>query len=93
MVVDVRINAPKARRRLISISNWEERQAIDQAKELFHGVDCGISGPEGDYRKRLYLCDKASKRSCNAEKFQSKKRMTSISLQPSTRKMKKALSD
>jgi len=58
LVVDVTENSPKAKRRLISITQAEERNKLDQAKSLFQGIECGSEGPEGDYRKRLYQLEK-----------------------------------
>ena len=32
----------------------QERQVLDQVARLFERVDCGVTGPEGNYRQRLY---------------------------------------
>lgn len=63
LVVDVTENSPKVKRRLISITQAEERNKLDQAKSLFQGIECGSEGPEGDYRKRLYQLEKLSRNS------------------------------
>lgn len=54
MVIDIRNSYARARRRLILVQTPEERQALDNTIRLLEGIDCSASGPEGDYRKRLY---------------------------------------
>jgi TPR repeat protein len=58
LIIDVSDNAPKTKRRLVPLVTTEEREAVDRVKLLFQGIDCGISGPEGNYRKRLYRLEK-----------------------------------
>ena len=58
LIIDVSDNAPKTKRRLVCVETMEEREAIDRAKFLFQGIDCGTGGPEGNYRKRLYQLEK-----------------------------------
>lgn len=58
LIIDVSKNAPKTKRRLVSLETTEERAAVDRAKLLFQGIDCGTRGPEGSYRKRLYHLEK-----------------------------------
>ena len=36
------------------IRTAQERQLLDQVVRLFERVDCGVAGPEGNYRQRLY---------------------------------------
>lgn len=54
LVVDVRAQYARGKRRLIMVETPEERQAIDRIKRLLDGTDCGPDGPEGRYRQRLY---------------------------------------
>lgn len=42
----------KSKRRLILVTNEEQRQILDRAKQLFKPVECSANGPEGNYRKR-----------------------------------------
>lgn len=58
LIIDVSENAPRTKRRLVSLETTEERAAVDRAKLLFQGIDCSTSGPEGNYRKRLYHLEK-----------------------------------
>lgn len=54
LVVDIRDYHARSRRRLISIETGGERQALARIRRLFEDVDCSLSGPEGNYRQRLY---------------------------------------
>ncbi len=54
LVVDIRASYGRSKRRLITIVNAQERQALDRIARLFDNVDCGPTGPEGNYRQRLY---------------------------------------
>lgn len=54
LVVDIRERHPRSRRRLVPVHTGEERRALDRIARLFEDVDCGPSGPEGNYRQRLY---------------------------------------
>ncbi|HYD59159.1 MAG TPA: hypothetical protein VEC35_02320 [Noviherbaspirillum sp.] len=54
MEIDIRDSYARGRRRLILIQTPEERQALDDTIRLLDGIDCSTSGPEGNYRKRLY---------------------------------------
>jgi TPR repeat protein len=54
MVVDIRAHYGRSKRRLILLRTAQERQALDRVARLFVDVDCGPSGPEGNYRQRLY---------------------------------------
>jgi len=69
LVVDVTANSPKTKRRLISITDTEERNKLDLAKNLFQGIECGIEGPEGDYRKRLYQLEKLMRKSVKRQRM------------------------
>ncbi len=54
LVVDVRAQHPRSKRRLIQVQSASERQALNRLVGLFERVDSGPDGPEGNYRKRLY---------------------------------------
>ncbi|MFC5472373.1 hypothetical protein [Paraherbaspirillum soli] len=54
LVVDIRAQYARSKRRLILIQTGEERQALSRIARLFEDVDCGPNGPEGNYRQRLY---------------------------------------
>lgn len=53
LVVDIRANYGRSKRRLVQIGK-EERQRLDQILGRFGDVDTGPGGPEGNYRQRLY---------------------------------------
>jgi TPR repeat protein len=54
LVVDIRAQYARSKRRLIMIETGEERGELNRIGRLFEDVDCGPSGPEGNYRQRLY---------------------------------------
>ncbi|SDY34718.1 hypothetical protein SAMN04515617_11330 [Collimonas sp. OK242] len=54
LVVDIRTQYARSKRRLIQIQTGDERQALSRIARLFEDVDCGPDGPEGNYRQRLY---------------------------------------
>lgn len=54
LVVDIRAQHVRSKRRLILIQTGRERQTLDHIKRVFDRVDCGVNGPEGNYRQRLY---------------------------------------
>jgi TPR repeat protein len=54
LVIDIRASYGRSKRRLVAIETVQERQALDRLSRLFDNVDCGPSGPEGNYRQRLY---------------------------------------
>jgi TPR repeat protein len=54
LVVDIRSSYGRSKRRLVMVETPQERQALDRIVRLFEHVDCGPSGPEGNYRQRLY---------------------------------------
>ncbi|OON60043.1 hypothetical protein B0920_22530 [Massilia sp. KIM] len=54
LVIDIRASYGRSKRRLVLVGNAEERQALDRIAQVFAHVDCGPSGPEGNYRQRLY---------------------------------------
>lgn len=54
LLVDVRTQYARGRRRLIMIETSEQRQTLDRVAQLLDGMDCGPNGPEGKYRQRLY---------------------------------------
>lgn len=51
MVVDIRLEHPHTRRRLILVQTAEERRTLDRVASLFEHVE---SGAEGNFRQRLY---------------------------------------
>jgi TPR repeat protein len=54
LVIDIRASYGRSKRRLVAIETAHERQALDRVQRLFDNIDCGPSGPEGNYRQRLY---------------------------------------
>jgi TPR repeat protein len=54
LVVDIRTYYARSKRRLILIETGDERQVLNRIGRLFEDVDCSLSGPEGNYRQRLY---------------------------------------
>lgn len=54
LVVDIRASYGRGKRRLVLVSNAQQRQALDRIVRLFDSVDAGPEGPEGNYRQRLY---------------------------------------
>jgi TPR repeat protein len=54
LLVDIRTQYARSKRRLILIETGEERAALNRVGRLFEDVDCGQTGPEGNYRQRLY---------------------------------------
>ncbi|MGI4719379.1 MAG: hypothetical protein ACRYGO_09215 [Janthinobacterium lividum] len=54
LVVDIRASYGRSKRRLVLVETAQERHALDRIGRLFEQVDCGPSGPEGNYRQRLY---------------------------------------
>jgi TPR repeat protein len=53
LVVDIRASYGRSKRRLVQI-NPVQRQRFDQILSVFGNVDTGPTGPEGNYRQRLY---------------------------------------
>ncbi|TFW30099.1 tetratricopeptide repeat protein, partial [Massilia horti] len=54
LVIDIRASYGRSKRRLVMIENAQERQGLDRIVRLFDNIDCGPTGPEGNYRQRLY---------------------------------------
>ena len=54
LVVDIRDYYARSKRRLILVETGEERQVLNRIGRLFEDVDCSLSGPEGNYRQRMY---------------------------------------
>jgi TPR repeat protein len=54
LVIDIRASYGRSKRRLVAIDTAQERQALDRVERVFDNIDCGPSGPEGNYRQRLY---------------------------------------
>ncbi|MBO9536472.1 hypothetical protein [Herbaspirillum sp.] len=54
LMVDIRAQYARSKRRLIMVETGEERGALNRIGRLFEDVDCGPLGPEGNYRQRLY---------------------------------------
>jgi TPR repeat protein len=53
LVVDIRASYGRSKRRLVQI-NAVQRQRFDQILSVFGDIDTGPTGPEGNYRQRLY---------------------------------------
>jgi TPR repeat protein len=54
LVVDIRASYGRSKRRLVLVETAHERQSLDRIVRLFDDIDCSPSGPEGNYRQRLY---------------------------------------
>lgn len=54
LLVDIRAQYGRAKRRLVMVETAFERQLLDRVARLFVDVDCSSDGPEGNYRQRLY---------------------------------------
>ncbi len=54
LVIDIRASYGRSKRRLVVVTNAQERHLLDRVGRLFDNVDCGPNGPEGNYRQRLY---------------------------------------
>lgn len=54
LAVDIRSLYGRSKRRLVLILSGQERQALSRITRLFEKVDCGMTGPEGNYRQRQY---------------------------------------
>lgn len=54
LLVDIRAQYARSKRRLILLRTADELQLLRRIERLFEDVDCGPSGPEGNYRQRLY---------------------------------------
>jgi TPR repeat protein len=59
LVVDIRAQHVRSKRRLILIQTGYERQTLDQIKHFFEQMDSGVNGPEGNYRQRRYRLETA----------------------------------
>jgi hypothetical protein len=53
-VIDIRASYGRSKRRLVMVESAQERQALDRIVQVFDNIDCGPTGPEGNYRQRLY---------------------------------------
>ncbi|MCA1326133.1 tetratricopeptide repeat protein [Herbaspirillum sp. alder98] len=54
LMVDIRPHYARSKRRLIVVETGEQRGVLNRIARLFEDVDCSPSGPEGNYRQRLY---------------------------------------
>lgn len=54
LVIDIRPHYGRSKRHLLLLRSAQQRQALDRIVRLFEDVDCGLHGPEGNYRQRLY---------------------------------------
>ena len=54
LVIDIRAIHPRSRRRLLMLETNEQRHVLNRVVQLFDGIEDGASGPEGNYRQRLY---------------------------------------
>ncbi|RZI40020.1 sel1 repeat family protein [Herbaspirillum sp. HC18] len=59
LLVDIRAQLRRSRRRLILITSAEQRSCLFRVSRLFENVDCGPNGPEGNYRQRVYRLQSA----------------------------------
>ncbi|OWW18620.1 tetratricopeptide repeat protein [Noviherbaspirillum denitrificans] len=58
LLVDIRSEYARGRRRLILVDGDEDRAEVDRIVHSLEGFDCGPGGPEGRYRQRLYRLKK-----------------------------------
>lgn len=54
LVIDIRASYGRSKRRLVLVETAQQRQSLDRIVRLFEAIDCGPTGPEGNYRQRLY---------------------------------------
>ncbi len=54
LVIDIRRHYGRCKRHLLLLRTAQQRQALDRIVRIFEDVDCGLHGPEGNYRQRLY---------------------------------------
>lgn len=54
LMIDIRPYYARSKRRLIVVETGEQRGVLNRIARLFEDVDCSPSGPEGNYRQRLY---------------------------------------
>ena len=54
LLVDIREFYRRSKRKMILIQTGKERQTLSRITRLFEKVDCGLNGPEGNYRQRQY---------------------------------------
>ena len=67
LVIDIRASYGRSKRRLIAIATAQERRALDEIVQRFGATDCGPSGPEGNYRQRLYRLKTVLPEACVCE--------------------------
>jgi TPR repeat protein len=58
-LVDIKAERVRAKRKLIAIRTRDQREVLNRATRLFENVDCGPSGPEGNFRQRQYRLNAA----------------------------------
>ena len=71
LVIDIRASYGRSKRRLIAIASPQERHALDEIVLRFGATDCGPSGPEGNYRQRLYRLKTVLPEACACEESES----------------------
>lgn len=54
LVVDIRSSYGRGKRRLVMVQTERQRTVLAHAQRLFDGIDSTNTGPEGNYRQRLY---------------------------------------
>lgn len=54
LAVDIRAHYGRSKRRLVLLHTGQERQLMSRITRIFENVDCSMTGPEGNYRQRLY---------------------------------------
>ncbi len=62
LVIDIRDVHPRSKRRLALVKTSQQRHLLNRIVRQFEDVDCGVEGPEGNYRQRLYRLRMLSKR-------------------------------
>jgi uncharacterized protein len=58
LLVDIRPEYARGKRRLILVESAEDRAEIDRVARALDGLDCSPDGAEGKYRQRLYRLKK-----------------------------------
>ena len=78
LAIDIRSMHGRSKPRLILIETGQERLALDRIARHFANIDCGVTGPEGNYRQRCYLARKVLAFSESGKKHNTKMRGQAI---------------
>ncbi|HTN64914.1 MAG TPA: tetratricopeptide repeat protein, partial [Burkholderiaceae bacterium] len=78
LVIDIRSMHGRSKPRLILIETGQERLALERIGRHFANIECGVSGPEGNYRQRCYLARKVLAFSERGKKHNTKMRGQAI---------------